>query len=165
MSDKHDDKEAYYGEVLQTLEEHPDWVKEYSESAEEILNRAVNDGFSEPVYDHSKTSGKLNLQMPASGENTAIFGQLEQSLDPDLPHDPNSGYLSGKLVDAHHAIVSETESDRIGSSENTYDILFFDIPLDYEIEAVSDVLDQVSQASKQVQHMHDDITAVLNDYQ
>jgi hypothetical protein len=157
--------EEYLSEVMDIFQSHSDWeLENESTDIDDIVESGAQVESPEFVYNHVDTTGSLHLKIPRDSKESVVIGNLAQFLDPDLPHDPNSGYLSEKLVTATQAIVSQQDSDLITSTENTYDVLFFDVPVDYQQEEFLKALDQASEASKMVQEMYNEIENLVEEY-
>lgn len=154
-----------FQDAVNTLEDHPDWeFEEDWQTLDEIVEDAETSGRSELKYQHTETDGSLNLTINGFDGEPVLEGHLTQSLDIEFPHDPTAGYFTEELVETYQAIAEDQESDYIDPVGNVYDVLSLHAPHDYERTELEEALTQASDASREVQSMHDEVTEVVRDY-
>jgi len=158
----------YFEEVLNQIEEHPDW--QYSEDnrpMKEVAEKASNfESEAEFNFNHKDTDGILRLHAPNLSEPvSAVMGTLSQPLDGTQRDDPYEGSFGEELMKAYQSIADDVEAEYLTLDADPVTILGIGIPLDYEEDVLDDSLNVASEASREVQELNDEVIRIIESYQ
>jgi len=119
-------------------------------------------------YDHADTDGslQLNCNLSLDPDQDVVSGDLVQPLDTEIPIEPTDDQFFQNLAETYQSIAeSHTSNEYLTplSPNNVY-ILRLSLPLKYDDDTFDESIQYVSQASQQVQKLHDELSGVLQGY-
>jgi hypothetical protein len=165
MTERTQRNEDYFRDLISVFEEHPEWeFVEYDQNLDRVVDDVVNTGTADLSYKHTETDGEFSLRLASFENGSSLEGNLSQSIDIDLPHDPNQDQLSGDLVEACRSIAEKQHNKYLSPVENTYDILYLSVPEDYDTDVLDDALTRAGDASREVENMYEDIFEAIARY-
>lgn len=144
-----------YADFLNTVENHEAWALEsgYGDSAEEMAEAAASGEEVGYVFEHRLTDGQLSGRMPDLTEEGGLtVAYLEQPLE-DLM-DSVEGEFTEALSEKHGEIASEHETEYASAESHPLAMVRVEVPDDYSSQELERTLDQLSEASVEVDELH-----------
>jgi len=158
------DVQESYASLLTSISEHENW--EYSDSnsysIEELAVRSADDIGPEAIYDSAETDGQVII---GPGNQSNLIGALIQPLA-DLDMNPENDRFAARVAEAYESIsashIEDSEYLTQSSLErNPSDVMSLNIPADPDVEELDNALDAASEASQEVQELHNEINQAL----
>ena len=159
--------ELYFTELVDRFSSHSEWeLQDDGEAQVERSVEAVETGRSVEYWlDHVETDGKLRMELPTQRLGTGIaYGELVQALDRRQQSNPSTDPFLSKLIEAHSGIADRHAGEYVTPESDPATIAILDVPADYDSASLDSAMTAVSDASREVQQLHDDVIDVLNRY-
>jgi hypothetical protein len=158
--------EEYFEDLFNVIEKHPDWEYSGPESrseAPEYSKEALDQGARNEVrFSHTDTDGVLLLGIPDVGTGDyAVSGSLAQSLTTAEMRDDE---FLNELLNANQEIARRNTADEeyVGDHRDMARIASVSVPFDYDEEKLLSGLEALSDTSREVAEMHEEVYGVLD---
>lgn len=158
--------EQYFADLINQFAEHPEWrfSGDTDEAVERVIEAAEEGRSVEHWFNHVETEGNLRVEIPTQRETSGVaYGELSQSLYP-WPEPSTEEPFLNQIVEAYTSIAERANADYVTADSTPFTVLTVDVPADYDPEILESAITSISDASREVQNLHDDLTGVLESY-
>lgn len=153
--------EDYFTNLVSEVADHPDWnYREDNFYTTDEVARTASSFAAEAEFrlDHSETDGVLTLRAPnLTTPLAALAGELEQPLDRSQSRNPEPDSFGSKLAEAYQSIADEQNTEYTSADADPIAIQSIQVPLEYQSDSLYESLDAVSETSRKVQQLNNDI--------
>jgi len=149
--------------LYKTIDQHSEYDLRGDEGPEELAESNVKENAANPAFDIGDTDAVLEIGYEEGKDR--FVGWVPHSLGPGIDSDymPEDSFMHD-LSKAQQQIAETVESDYVNHHEaDPVHVVSLGTPVDYETEEMESTIDQIADASQEIEEMHRDLERVVQD--